>query len=361
MNEGFEGRLSQLQARMSRARQDAFLVTHPPNIFYLTGFSGDTGLLVVERQRARLFTDGRFRIQAREELAGNVRPRIVGGALAVAAGRAVGGGKRRRVAFEAARVTVAERRKLARAAGAGVRWMGTEGWVERLRAVKDAGEVAALREAARLASRVLDETLELVRPGLREDELAAELDYRMRRSGAEGPAFETIVASGAHAALPHARASSKRLKKNDLVVIDLGVILRHYCSDLARTFYLGRAPERIRRWYRAIEEAQAAAVDMLRSGVRAAAVDAAARKVLRRVRLEKAFVHSIGHGLGLEIHEAPRLGRNQTEVIEAGNIVTIEPGVYFDGVGGIRLEDDFVVGASAAERLTTARRGILEL
>jgi Xaa-Pro aminopeptidase len=367
MGEGFDGRIERLRERMVRARVDAFVVTHPANIFYLTGFSGDTGALVVERHRAELFTDGRFTIQAREELTGRVRPRIVAGGLLGAVGRAVGRGKARRIAFEATRMTVAERCRLGRAAGAGRpakagrRWVAAEGWIERLRAVKDAGEIEAVREAARLASRVLEEVLEQVRPGVREDELAAELDYRMRRGGAAGPAFETIVASGARAALPHARASSKRLRKTELVVIDMGAILRRYCSDLTRTVYLGRAPERIRRWHRAVQEAQAAAVESLRPGVRAEAVDGAARKVLRGFRLERAFVHSTGHGLGLEIHEAPRLGRHQPEALEAGNIVTIEPGVYFEGVGGIRLEDDFAVGASGAERLTTVRQGILEL
>jgi Xaa-Pro aminopeptidase len=366
MGEGFDGRIERVRERMAQARVDAFVVTHPANIFYLTGFSGDAGALVLERRRAELFTDGRFTIQAREELSGGVRPRIVTGGLLAAVGRAVGRAKALRVAFEAARMTVAEKRRLVRAAAGrptqvGRRWVATEGWVERLRAVKDAGEIEAVREAARLASRVLDETLGLVRPGVREDELAAELDYRMRRGGAEGPAFETIVASGARAALPHARASSKRLKKTELVVIDMGAILRRYCSDLTRTVYLGRAPKRIRRWYRAVEEAQGAAAEALRPGARAETVDGAARKVLRGFHLEKAFIHSVGHGLGLEIHEAPRLGRHQPETIETGNIVTIEPGVYFEGVGGIRLEDDFAVGTSGAERLTTARQGILEL
>jgi Xaa-Pro aminopeptidase len=354
-------RLGRVRARMEQARVDAFLVTHPANIFYLSGFSGDAGALVVEPDRARLFTDGRFTAQAREELRGGVGARIVAGPLPVAVGRALGRGKRLRVAFEAARVTVAEKGRLARAAGPKVRWVSAEGWVERLRAVKDAREVGVVREAAVLASEALEQVLRLVRPGVREDELAAELEYRMKRLGASGPAFETIVASGPRAALPHARASSKRLRKNELVVIDMGAILRRYCSDLTRTVYLGRAPERIRRWYRAVREAQEAAAEALRPGRRAEAVDRAARRVLGRFRLDRAFVHSTGHGLGLEIHEAPRLGRHQTDVLEAGNIVTIEPGVYFEGVGGIRLEDDYAVGLRGAERLTTARQGVLEI
>jgi Xaa-Pro aminopeptidase len=362
MREQQNGRIERLRERMAQAHVDAFLVSHWPNIFYLTGFSGDAGALLLEPDRTMLFTDGRFTVQAREELAAEVEARIVAGPLVAALGRALGRRRRRlRVAFEAARLTVAEERGLVRAAGSGVGWMATEGWVERLRAVKDAAEIAIVGEAAALASQVLEQVLRLVRPGVREDELAAELDYRMRRRGASGPAFETIVASGPRAALPHARASSKRLGKDELVVMDMGAILGHYCSDLTRTVYLGRAPERIRRWYRAVREAQEAAVGALRPGVGAKAVDAAARRVLGRFHLERAFVHSTGHGLGLEIHESPRLGRHQTEVIEAGNIVTVEPGVYFEGVGGIRVEDEYAVGVRGGERLTTARQDILEL
>ena len=183
----------------------------------------------------------------------------------------------------------------------------------------------------------------------------------MRRKGASGEAFETIVASGPRSALPHARPTDKRVGKNELVVLDLGAILGQYCCDLTRTVYVGRAPARIRRWYQAVQQAQAAAREALRDGVAAAQVDAAARRILKRFRLNHRFVHSTGHGLGLEVHEEPRLARGQTKLVQAGNVVTVEPGVYVEGVGGIRIEDDVAVFPNGTEVLTSAPREFLEI
>jgi Xaa-Pro aminopeptidase len=356
-------RLRRIRERIDQAGVDAFVVMHVPNVFYLSGFTGDAGTLVVEMGRATLLTDSRFTTQAREELAhSSIRLKIVKGSLATAAAgelaRWLGG--RGRVAFESARVTVADAACL-RHAGGKLRWRPVVGWVERLRASKDPTEIAMMRDAARLASGVIAETLPMVKPGARECDVAAEIEFRMRRLGASGPAFETIVASGARGALPHARATTKGLRVNELVVIDMGAILRGYCSDLTRTVYLGRAPARVRRWYRAVLEAQAAACRALRPGVPAEAPDAAARKVLAGYGLERAFVHSTGHGLGLEVHEEPRLGRGQSQPLDAASVVTIEPGIYLEGVGGIRIEDDLLVLPAGTETLTDAPREFLEL
>jgi Xaa-Pro aminopeptidase len=183
----------------------------------------------------------------------------------------------------------------------------------------------------------------------------------MRRKGASGPAISTIVASGSPAALPQAHPTAKKLRKNELVVLDLGAILRGYCCDLTRTVYLGRGPKKIRHWYEAVRKAQQAAIDRLAAGVAAGEVDGAARRVLEGERLERYFVHSTGHGLGIEVHEEPRLARARTCRIRAGNVVTIEPGVYFPGAGGIRIEDDVAVFANRIEVLTSAPRDFLEL
>jgi len=192
-------------------------------------------------------------------------------------------------------------------------------------------------------------------------EIAAEIEYQMRRRGASGAAFESIVAFGARSAHPHARPTEKRLRKNELVVLDLGAILAHYCSDLTRTVFVGRAPARIRRWYRAVQEAQAAAVAAARVGVRCGDVDAAARGVLARYRLDQYFVHSTGHGLGLEVHEDPRVARGQKHVLVPGNVITIEPGIYIPGVGGIRIEDDVAVHVDRTEVLTRVPRDLIEI
>jgi Xaa-Pro aminopeptidase len=356
-------RLARLRELMERGGVDALLVTHIPNVFYLSGFTGDSGALLVEHTRAILLTDSRFTTQAGEELAPTrIGLKIVKGPLAAAVGAELLRRRfRGRAAFEGARVSVAEAARLRKASGGNIRWRAVAGWVEQLRRVKDEDEIERMRDAARLGSKVIVDVLPLIRPGVRECDLAAEIEFRMRRGGASGPSFETIVASGARGALPHARATTKAFRRNELVVIDMGAILRHYCSDLTRTVYLGRAPARVREWYRAVVEAQTAAVQALRPGVPCSAPDSAAREVLRGYGLEKLFIHSTGHGLGIEVHEEPRLGRGQSLPLDASSVVTIEPGIYLEGAGGIRVEDDVLVLPGGPEVLTDAPRDFLEL
>lgn len=345
---------------MQLERLDAFLLVHRPNIYYLCGFTGTAGALLIGPRGVLLFTDSRYTLQARDEVEG-AWVRVERKSLLAAAGREMARQRARRVGFEAARLTVARMEELKPAAGSRVRWVGWDGQVENLRSVKSDAEIAVMRQAADIACACLEETFPLVKPGVREAELAAELEYRFRLRGAEGPAFETIVASGPRSALPHARASNKTLGKNELVVFDLGAILRGYSSDLTRTVFLGRAPVRVRQWYRAVVEAQHAARDALRPGVKAETVDAAARQVLRKAGLAGQFVHSTGHGLGLEVHEVPRLGRGDRTPLNAGNVVTIEPGIYVEGVGGIRIEDDAVVRPGGAEVITRTSQEFFEL
>ena len=358
-----QDRLKQVREAMAASGADALVLTHLPNIFYLCGFSGSNAILLVLGDFIHLFSDGRYTIQAHEE-APQAHVHIVRTPLAEACGeflRSRSPRKRMRVAFESASLNVAEWAQLKKAAGRGIEWKPSSELIERIREVKSAEELEVMRRSARLASEVIAEVPDFVRPGVAELEVAAEIDYRLRRKGASGPSFETIVASGPRSALPHARPTEKRLQKNELVVLDLGAILRHYCSDLTRTVFLGRAPARIRRWYKAVEQAQEAAQDALRAGVTAGSVDRAARHLLNRHGLGPYFVHGTGHGLGIEIHERPRVGRSQKQEIRAGNVVTLEPGVYVEGVGGIRVEDEVAVHSGGIEVLTTAPRGLLEL
>jgi Xaa-Pro aminopeptidase len=233
--------------------------------------------------------------------------------------------------------------------------------VEGLRMKKDARELAMMRKAAILAGEVLEGALKFLKPGVQESEISAEIEYQMKRRGASERSFETIVASGKRTALPHARPTAKRLRKNELVVLDLGVILGRYCSDITRTVHVGRASQRTRAWYRAVQDANEAATAAVGKGVTCGEVDAAAREVLNKNGLEQYFVHSTGHGLGLEVHEAPRVARGQSIRLQPGNVITIEPGVYIEGVGGIRIEDDVVVGVQGKEVLTRVSRDLIEL
>jgi Xaa-Pro aminopeptidase len=340
---------------------DRLLVTHLPNVRYLCGFSGSAGVLLVEGDRSTLFTDSRYTFQAREETSG-VHIHIAKQGLLRAVGSALGERRgRHRVGYAAGSVTVAQKQALEGAAGTRVRWVSDGGAVEKLRAVKDADELTCMREAASLISGVFGGVVRQIRPGVTELEVAAEIEYAIKRRGGSGPSFETIVASGPRSAWAHARPTAKVLRKSELVVLDQGAILGGYCSDMTRTVFLGRAPRNVRRLYEAVLQAQNAGKRAIRPGVKAGDVDRAARGVLRRLGLARYFTHSTGHGLGLEVHEMPRLGRGEETVLQEGMVLTVEPGVYVEGLGGIRIEDDVVVTAQGAVDLTTAPRNFLEL
>jgi Xaa-Pro aminopeptidase len=360
MTTPFAKRRRALQSQLAEHRLHSLLITQPANWYYLTGFTGEAGVLVVSRRGTTLISDGRFMAQARQETSG-VRIVQQASSLAASVGDFLKSAGRGPVGFDESQVTVGQLRALRRATGPRVRWVGAAGHVERLRRRKEALEIAQMRKAAILAGQVLDGALKLLKPGVLELEIAAEIEYQMRRRGASGPAFETIVAFGERSAYPHARPTAKRLRKNELVVLDLGAILAHYCSDITRTVVMGRASRRIRLWHKAVQEAQAAAIAAVRVGVTCGEVDAAARRVLAGHRLERHFVHSTGHGLGLEVHEDPRVAKGQKHILEPGNVITIEPGVYVPGAGGIRIEDDVAVHAHSTEVLTRIPRDLIEI
>jgi Xaa-Pro aminopeptidase len=354
-------RVDRLRLCFSELHADALLVSHPANIRYLCGFTGSAGLLLIELSKATLFTDSRYTFQAREEVsqaqvhvAKNGIVKAVGEAL-----RRIGG--QPLVAYSAGHLSVAQKEALHAAAGGHVRWLKDASVVERLRVVKDRGELAQMRAAAELISTVFRRVLPTIKAGASELEVAGKIEYTMKQLGASGPSFETIVASGARSAWAHARPTPKALKKSELVVLDHGAILRGYCSDLTRTVFLGRTPQKVRGLYAAVLEAQEAAKKAIRPGVTAGEVDAAARGMLRRHGLAKYFTHSTGHGLGLEVHEMPRLGRGEKFVLQEGMVVTVEPGVYMEGLGGIRIEDDVVIEAGGCVDLTTAPRELIEI
>ncbi len=360
MDASFPHRRRALSAILKKSRIDSLLITHPANWFYLTGFTGESGALVVSGTGAALVTDGRFVVQAREETNG-IRIRQQEGSLLESVTRLLGDLRARRVGFDPIHTTVSQLQAAQKASGGRLEWVSVAGAVETLRMRKDSGELAQMRKAAILAGEIVEFAVGLLKPGVSEREVGAEIEYHMRKRGASGPSFETIVAFGERSALPHARPTGKRLRKNELVVLDLGVILGHYCSDITRTVFAGRAPKRIRTWYKAVLEAQEAAISVVREGVACRDVDAAARRVLAGYGLDHLFVHSTGHGLGLEVHEAPRVAKGQARRLEPGNAITIEPGVYAEGIGGIRIEDDVAVHAGRTEILTRAPRNLIEL
>jgi len=263
------------------------------------------------------------------------------------------------VGIESEHFTIAEKKRLVKLRPSGVSVKDAPSMVERTRMVKDEEELKQIRAAVALGAKLFDRALEVLKPGAKETEVAAEMELAARRAGAAEMSFPTIIASGARSALPHGRASNQAIASGAFVVCDFGVILGGYCSDQTRTVWVGSASDEARKAYEAVKEAQQAAVEAVRPGVTVGEVDESARKVLRKAGLGRYFTHSTGHGVGLEIHEAPRVASGQKEVLQPGMVITIEPGVYFPGKWGVRIEDMVAVTAGGHEQLTPTSKDFL--
>ncbi|HZD67194.1 MAG TPA: aminopeptidase P family protein [Acidimicrobiales bacterium] len=356
------GRLPRLRARIAEAEVDALVVTALANISYLTGFTGSAGTLLVGPDEVLLLTDGRYRTQSVEQVArAGVEARIeIGRPAEQRETLAKAASSYRRLGLEADHLSWSGQRALAEAFGEGVELVPTAGVVEGLRRVKDPGEVARMEAAAAVA----DEALVAVRPlfdrGPSEAELAQALDHEMRRLGAEDRAFSTIVASGPNGALPHARPTDRRIGEGELVVIDFGAVVEGYCSDMTRTLCRGAPGSRLlEAVVEVVAASQAAGVAAVAAGVEAAEVDRACREVIANAGWADAFSHSTGHGVGLDVHEAPAVATTSTDILEESSVVTVEPGVYLPGHGGVRIEDTVVVCADGCRSLTRSPREVV--
>lgn len=346
----FESRRQVVGAGLAGRKLDALLVAFSPNLRYLSGFTGSNGNLLVLPDRAILFTDPRYQIQAAQEVSCAVK--IAPGPLVVDVAAAIQKLRLRRIGYEPPRMACDLFESLNARLPMKASLVPAGGWIEQLRMIKSPAELERIRRSVETNSRAFEYVVGRLRPGIKEQDLAAELEYRMRRLGAEKPSFETIVAAGPRGALPHAQPTAARLRNGNLVVVDMGTFQDGYASDMTRMLYLGTPTPKVKRTYRAVLEAQLAAIDGVRAGVSTAHVDRLARRVLQGYGLGEAFVHSTGHGLGLEIHEPPRLGKRDKGRLEAGMVVTVEPGVYLEGFGGIRIEDTIAVTANGCEILT---------
>ena len=348
-------RIDRLRAGLDVAGCDALLVTHLVNVRYLTGFTGSAGLLLVTGDDLLFVSDGRYRDQAAEQLdAAGVRARIeITGTeqRQVVAGAAADAGVAR-LGLEADHVTWAQQRRYADEWFTGAELVATSAVVEQLRLVKDAGEVARMEAAAAIADAALARVQPLLWREPTEAEVALDLDTEMRRLGASGPSFETIVAAGPNGAKPHARPSARRIREGDLVVIDFGAVVDGYCSDMTRTLVVGEPTADQRRQWDVVAEAQQAGVDAVAPGASTVAVDRACRSVIAAAGWGEAFLHATGHGVGLDIHEAPRVAATGDATLAAGNVVTVEPGVYLPEHGGVRIEDTLLVTTDGCRALT---------
>jgi Xaa-Pro aminopeptidase len=345
----FAERRERMRAVLERGRVDGMVVTALPNVRYLSAFTGSNAALLISPDRELLFTDGRYQSQAPKETDCDVKVvkgSLIDGALAWAKRL-----KLKWLGFERNRISYERYLELRKARGS-IGLKGLEGVIEELRMLKSSIEIDTIRTAVLLNSEALAQALKRLKAGMTEVDLAAEIEFRMKRLGADGPSFETIVASGARSALPHAHPTVGEIRPDQLLLIDMGATVAGYASDMTRTFAVGALNSKAKWIYRAVLESQLAAIDAVRPGVTANAVDQAARQVLRRFGYDKLFMHSTGHGLGLEIHEGPRVGRKAARKLEAGMVITIEPGVYLEGFGGVRIEDTVVVTPTGHEVLT---------
>lgn len=353
------GRLGRLRALLEGAGAEALLVSNLANVRYLSGFTGSAGALVVLPGRTVLVTDGRYALQAPAEVGRcgadvSVVARPASDHPEVLESLTSG---LRRLGLEAEHISWAAQRRCAAGWGSRLQLVPTQGLVEALRGRKDAGEVARIGAAAALADAALASVGPLVAQLPTEAELAMALDAEMRRLGASGPAFETIVAAGPNAAEPHHRPGPRRLAPGELVVVDFGARLDGYCSDMTRTLVAGdpaSVPDELRRVAAVVLAAQDAGLSAVRDGVRAAEVDRACREVVEGAGLGAMFTHGTGHGVGLDIHEAPSVAGPSQDILSSGQVVTVEPGVYIPGLGGARTEDTVLVTEAGCRVLTLA-------
>jgi Xaa-Pro aminopeptidase len=351
------GRLERLRPFIEDAGADGLLVNSLNNVRYLTGFSGSAALLLVRGEGAVLLTDGRYRTQAAEQLASSgadadVELFVGGGPEQRDALVGMVRGAVRRLGLEGESVSWAAQRRWETLL-ADAEPVFTTGLVEGLRRVKDDGELACMARAAAVADAALAEVVPLIEDRRSEAEVALALDSAMRRLGAEDRAFETIVACGPNAAKPHARPSDRRPQPGEAVVVDFGAVFRGYRSDMTRTFFVDGSPTPpMDLVLEVVSAAQAAGLAAVRAGVTGGDVDRSCRELITESGFGHAFAHGTGHGVGLEIHEAPAVGKDSATILEQGTVVTVEPGVYLAGVGGVRIEDTVVVTETGYRPLT---------
>jgi Xaa-Pro aminopeptidase len=362
-----------VRARLTGLALDGFVVTNPTNVRYLSNHAGTAGTLVITHRDVHLLIDFRYQesvrsTQASDAACPGLRIWPVPASYDEALIDMLASLGTVKIGIEAAYLTVARKEWLERtsvARGLPITWTSTERVVEQPRLVKDASEVATLRDAAARLTGVAETAFRSIRPGVTERDVAAAIEVALRSAGYERPAFDTIVASGPNAALPHYRAGLRILKPGDLVVLDFGGVLDGYCSDLTRTVSVGAPTPDALRLHAAVREAQQAAIEAVKPGVPASSVDAAARGLLESRGLGEAFGHGTGHGLGLDIHEEPRVGpprpHSASVQLEPGMVFTIEPGAYLPGMGGVRIEDDVLVAEDGYEVLTSVPKELLAL
>lgn len=354
-------RIKKLRDQFEQLTIDAFLITFLPHLRYLSGFSGTSGIGLITHDAAYLITDGRYTTQARQQIQrGEQKWKIfiVQDSLFDAFDQKRLLRKGWRIGFDGNTLPYSTYQSLGRKFPA-VRFV-SKGWtIEKIAAVKDASEIKKIKHAVAITDCVFKEVLEILRPGIMELDIAAEISYRQRKHGAEADAFEAIVASGERGALPHGRASSKKIRRGELVTLDFGCVYEGYHSDLTRTVAVGKPMRESKKIYQIVLDAQSRAIEKAASGMLAKDLDAVARSYIKKMGYERYFNHSLGHGIGLQIHEPPRISSMSKARLQTGNVITIEPGIYIPKFGGVRIEDDVLITNGQCEVLNRSPKKLL--
>lgn len=354
-----QARLARLRERMLQSELDAILISKPENQAYLSGFTGSYGLLLITPSAALLFTDFRYQEQATAQ-APAFTVEMPEGSLIAAAAKMIESERRSRVGFESDFLTFDGYKAYADVITADS-LVAAGGLVEEIRMIKDESELAIMRQAAQIADEAFAAILPMIKPGVREWDLAMELQYQMMKRGAEGLAFDIIAASGVRSSMPHGRASDKVVEQGDLLTFDFGALYQGYCSDMTRTVVLGEPTAEQRRIYNIVLEAEQRGLAACKAGITGGELDAVCRDYILEHGYGPEFGHSTGHGVGRYIHEGPRLRKGSAQVLQPGMIVTIEPGIYLPGWGGVRIEDMVLVTEEGCEIFTKTTKDLLIL
>lgn len=357
-NFNFSSRLENLRKKISAEEVDAILITKPANLFYFSGFRGDSSALFIAKNFCKLITDGRYFEQAQSQTKNFEIVKQTEGLFKKIIEEIKNSGVKK-IGFEGKILTV-DQYNFLREDLKEIEFKSVE--VDSLRQIKDAAEISLIRHACEIGDKAFTEILNFIKVGRTENEVAAELEYLMRKFGAEKNSFDTIIASGVRGSLPHGTASEKKICAGELVTMDFGAIYGGYCSDMTRTICVGRASDKWKKIYNAVLTAQLHGLEIIKIGVSGKAADEAVRNKLKSFGLDEFFTHSLGHSLGIEIHEEPRLSKlSKCESLEKNMIVTDEPGIYIANVGGIRIEDTVLITERGAETLTKSPKNLIEL
>lgn len=353
-------RIDALRKKAGQENLDGLVITHLDHVRYLTGFSGSSGLLIITPTGANFYTDFRYKDQSAKQVTGAKVSIVDGDPVASLGGQTGICTKNRRMGYYAGSITVARLNQVKE----GLKdclLVPADGVFDDLGWVKDKEEITNISKAVEIADTAFERVVGLIQPGVRERELQAELEYQMLMLGSERPAFESIIASGWRAALPHGIASDKKVKKGEFITFDFGATFNGYVSDMTRTVILGKASPRQKKIYNIVLKAQKAGVAKIKAGVAAKKIDEACRQIITRAGYGKNFGHGTGHGIGIFIHEGPRLSGKSNDTLRLNNIVTVEPGIYISGWGGVRIEDDVLVTRSGGRVLNRTPKHLMEL